>query len=481
MTRIINKYEAHLSEEWDDFVTNKALNGTLYHTRLFLSYHKDRFEDRSIMIYDKGKLVAVFPCCKVGNKFYSHRGSAYGGVVVLASHYTLSRLTSILDSLYGYYDGDLYMSVTESIYFKDSSNDLLVFLLRQNCEEEGDISLHFDVEREKNIVDSFPKSDNKRVLLKHINGHAAGAMRFEVSDDVSDYENYYEYLVKTCEKNGCSPTHTLEEFLSLRTILKERQFLLLAKDSNNEILSGAYVFLINESIYYTVYLVTNYGKKNSQIFFTLYELFKLARSNNIRYVNLGACSKNGGRTILESKYKMKRDCGCAPALKHNFVHRKRAVGVHSDRLILKKMCRDEQYLISHLWSKNKYARDMFFLKEASITYDSQIKWFEIKNSDDTFEYLSIYTKEGIFIGYCGFTNITDIDCEVFIVILDADYYGMGLGKECIGILVELMGDKQRLYLHVKNDNLKAMSLYKKFAFVAAGEHNGVIRMELVTG
>ena len=59
-------------------------------------------------------------------------------------------------------------------------------------------------------------------------------------------------------------------------------------------------------------------KKNSQVFYLLYELFNLAKKNNISIVNLGACSTGGGKEILYSKYKFKSSCGCEPVLKFSF-------------------------------------------------------------------------------------------------------------------------------------------------------------------
>lgn len=47
-----------------------------------MEYHKDRFDDFSILIYKNEKLVAVLPANKKGKVVYSHQGLSYGGVVV---------------------------------------------------------------------------------------------------------------------------------------------------------------------------------------------------------------------------------------------------------------------------------------------------------------------------------------------------------------------------------------------------------------
>ena len=57
----VYKFEESNSSDWDEFVNN-ASNGTLFHTRKFISYHpQDRFQDHSIYFHNKGKYYAVFP------------------------------------------------------------------------------------------------------------------------------------------------------------------------------------------------------------------------------------------------------------------------------------------------------------------------------------------------------------------------------------------------------------------------------------
>jgi hypothetical protein len=46
-----------------------------------MEYHKDRFQDFSMIVFDKQKLVSIIPANKVVNKVYSHQGLTYGGFV----------------------------------------------------------------------------------------------------------------------------------------------------------------------------------------------------------------------------------------------------------------------------------------------------------------------------------------------------------------------------------------------------------------
>jgi len=255
----------------------------------------------------------------------------------------------------------------------------------------------------------------------------------------------------------------------------------LSKDCDGNILSGALVFLINNNTYYTVYLMTNYDKSNSQVFYLLYELYELAKRNNINIVNLGACSTGGGKDILYSKYKFKSSCGCDPSLKYSYSYKKKLY-LPTNNLIIKNMEINEQYLISYFWQNNKNASNMFFLKDSSFNYENQIRWYYNIDNDSCSIYLSIFEKENNnFIGYCGIKNITTSECELFIVLLDNTYYKKGLGKESFQVLINYTQKElpnRKIYLNVKNNNIIAIQMYKKFNFIIESEKEDLIKMHL---
>ena len=77
----IVRYTNAFKQQWDRFV-DEAKNGTFLFRRDFMEYHKDRFEDYSLMIFKGKKLKAVLPANKVQTILYSHQGLSYGGLIV---------------------------------------------------------------------------------------------------------------------------------------------------------------------------------------------------------------------------------------------------------------------------------------------------------------------------------------------------------------------------------------------------------------
>ena len=76
------RYKHEHQTEWDEFAA-KAKNAHFFFQRDYMEYHKDRFEDYSLMVYDdKERLVALLPATKKENELISHGGLTFGGFLV---------------------------------------------------------------------------------------------------------------------------------------------------------------------------------------------------------------------------------------------------------------------------------------------------------------------------------------------------------------------------------------------------------------
>ena len=77
-------YNSSLKEEWNSTV-EMSKNGTFLFNRSFMEYHSDRFEDCSLMFFDKKRCIACLPANidRAGQTVYSHQGLTYGGFVML--------------------------------------------------------------------------------------------------------------------------------------------------------------------------------------------------------------------------------------------------------------------------------------------------------------------------------------------------------------------------------------------------------------
>jgi hypothetical protein len=83
-TELIRDYLPDQVAAWDDLVA-RAVNGTMLHTRRYLSYHDERFRDRSLLVTNsRGWPIGALPAAEDpadGSVVTSHPGLTYGGLV----------------------------------------------------------------------------------------------------------------------------------------------------------------------------------------------------------------------------------------------------------------------------------------------------------------------------------------------------------------------------------------------------------------
>jgi hypothetical protein len=93
-------YGGDVDEEWNAFVA-ASRNGTFLLDRRYMDYHADRFTDASLVFRDGGRIAAVLPANRAGDRLVSHGGLTYGGLV-LAAGVGQARVDAIFRALIGW-------------------------------------------------------------------------------------------------------------------------------------------------------------------------------------------------------------------------------------------------------------------------------------------------------------------------------------------------------------------------------------------
>jgi hypothetical protein len=104
-------YRAADEAAWNALVA-AGPNGTLLFDRGFMGYHADRFDDASLLIERRGRLVAVLPAHRMGARVASHGGLSYGGLV-LADTLGQQLTWELLQAMQAYWRAQ---GVTELLY-----------------------------------------------------------------------------------------------------------------------------------------------------------------------------------------------------------------------------------------------------------------------------------------------------------------------------------------------------------------------------
>ncbi|NJX14694.1 GNAT family N-acetyltransferase [Tamlana crocina] len=282
------KYSSLYCKAWNDFLLNSK-NATFLFHRDFMEYHADRFEDFSLMIFKKGKLIALFPANKSGDKIYSHQGLSYGGVL-LKDETKLREVLNIFYTLLEFLDKKhfkvLEVKMLPSFYTLLPNQELnyLLFVLNAHLVKSETLS----VINQKNPV---PISKNRLEGCKR--GLKTGLKVIEETDFKSFWN---EILIPNLiKKHQVTPVHTLEEISYLKQKFPEniKQFNVY---QNRKIVAGATMFL-TENVAHCQYISGNADKNQlGSLDFLFQHLIKNVFVEKA-YFDFGSSNENDGKNI----------------------------------------------------------------------------------------------------------------------------------------------------------------------------------------
>ena len=242
----ILKYNDNMSKDWDLFVSS-SFNGTIFHQRQFLSYHKDRkFEDCSLLFKKRGKIIALIPAATIKREnkitFSSHPGASFGGIVHgVLSFADCDKIIELIESYCKKNDyNNIFIVQTPTIYNSIHQNEMIDYVLKINNYQNHEYYISNILPIEKDTKSQLLKIfKNKNRTISYYEGLVNNYnLTFKWVDN---FEDFYPILLKNKKKHNSKPTHSQEEL----KILKSRfpnEILQLMLYSNNIPIAGMTIF-----------------------------------------------------------------------------------------------------------------------------------------------------------------------------------------------------------------------------------------------
>lgn len=301
----IETYNKNKKREWDRFVREQSVNGTLFHTRSFLSYHpKERFSDRSIILHHDDHPVCVFPACVEDGAIFSHSGSSYGGPIVAREYYRIKKLVPLLHKIYAYYNEEVGMRIAPSIMgcFR---NDPILYIYSRMLNIRCELGVYKDL-RNENLIESIPRQSNRSAIRRNLKNETL----VRTPRNPAEVNQFYQILESNLQKHNEQPTHTLDEFINLREILQDDQLLLLSFNENNTLNGGTWIFKASRQTWHTFYIAKDYSHGDyATTPFLLYHAMKRAKEGGIKFLNFGICTQDQGKKMNQGLFDFKESLG----------------------------------------------------------------------------------------------------------------------------------------------------------------------------
>ncbi|SHG09702.1 hypothetical protein SAMN05444372_102243 [Flavobacterium micromati] len=299
----VKQYQQSDYLKWNDFVS-EAKNATFLFHRDFMEYHKDRFDDFSLMVYDNQKLIAVLPANRVGSTIYSHQGLTYGGLVYLKKT-NGEVIGTILDTILSYLSNNdfsaFYFKPIPSFYFPIGNSEIDFFLLKKGAYlDRKEMNLAVNLSQPLTISKS---------KLKHF--RRVEELDLEIIEE-QNFDSFWNLVLqpRLLKKHNAKPVHSLLEIAKLKKSFPEniKQFSVYHE---NDIVAGITIFE-SESVIKSQYgATTEKGERLRALDYLLINLIRTYKDSGKLFFDMGIVNDDNEKGYSAGLLKQKEELGCS--------------------------------------------------------------------------------------------------------------------------------------------------------------------------
>jgi hypothetical protein len=226
-------YEAADRAAWDRLVDDSRSSHFLFR-RDYMEYHRDRFDDASLVVESKGQPVALLPASRREGTVVSHGGLTFGGLIStpgLTTRRTVEALNEVMAQL-ARADADrlVYKAVPAIYHSMPAEEDLYALFIA------GASLIRRDCSAALRPQDRLPYTKGRRTAVRQ--GREAG---LEVGRDPA----FAEFMGLEAEalqrRHGIVPVHTPEEMERLAAAFPDNIKLFTAR-RGGRLLGGVIVY-----------------------------------------------------------------------------------------------------------------------------------------------------------------------------------------------------------------------------------------------
>lgn len=307
------RYDFLRKNEWNEFI-KCAKNSLFMFDRNYMEYHSDRFQDHSLMFYEKDELVAVLPISQHGNEFISHGGLTYGGMItgdrmkqtVMLGCFSALEEYCVNNSI----NSIRYKAIPFIYHIQPAEEDLFALYYKGAILEKVEAST---------VIKLKEPCKMAKLRKRQINKAMHTGIVVEMDDSFDTYCSFMQIQDKILlERHNVNAVHSGKEMYLLHSRFPNNIHLYSAR-YKGELLGGVILFIYQKAIH-TQYLCANekareIGALDAVINDIIEEYretkewldFGISTEKEGHYLNEGLISQKegfGGRTNIYTTWKM---------------------------------------------------------------------------------------------------------------------------------------------------------------------------------
>ena len=297
----ISLYHSTDKCDWDTFIRN-SLNQSFLHFRDYIEYHRDRFNDFSLIIKYNDNIVALLPANRVGGILHSHQGLTYGGIIHGKKWNVLLALNIFEELLVFLKNNSIkrieYRPMPYIYSSRPSQEDLYAISYFGGALEKREISSTIS------LSSAIRYSRGKK---RGINKSKKSKLEVIESNNVKQFYKILEYqLNKDYNKR---PVHTLSELelLKLRFSGNIRVFCVLL---DGDVIAGTVIYE-NPTVAHAQYISSSDVGKNIHALDYLFDYLIKNIYKTKLYFDFGISTENSGKYLNKGLSQFKEGFGAS--------------------------------------------------------------------------------------------------------------------------------------------------------------------------
>ncbi|WP_430412191.1 FemAB family protein [Kordia sp.] len=267
-----------------------------------MEYHKDRFEDHSLILFKKGKPIALFPANQRENVLYSHQGLTFGSLIVSknsGAHEVYQLLEVLID--YAKNEGfkEIIVKAIPPIYFTKQTGELLYFLTIKGELQSRNLVLAIDYTKPLRIHKTKRKHYEKNKSIG-----------FEI-EETSNFTTFWNDVLqpKLDSKYNAKPVHSLAEITKLQNEFPSNIIQYNVK-LEGEILAGITIFKHKKVVKSQYGATTVKGESLRALEYLFMYLIEKFKDEEMHYFSMGTVDADNELGYNPGLLKQKEELGC---------------------------------------------------------------------------------------------------------------------------------------------------------------------------
>lgn len=294
---------------WDAFCAASPC-ATFLHTRRFLSYHGDRFTDRSLVIEDgEGRWLGVIPAAVSpgdARQVVSHPGLTYGGLVhqgALRGERAIEALRAAATRWRDLGHDTLLYKALPALYHQAPAQDDLYALFRLGAQRTRcDLSCTIDLQAPSAVA--WPRSERRVRGMKK-----AARAGLRMAEGLAHLPALWDVLAANlASRHGARPVHSLAEITLLAERFPEHIACHVALEGDT-VVAGVLTFSHGPVMHAQYIAASERGQVLSALDGLFAHLIDSARVQGRRWFDFGISNEDQGRVLNEGLYRFKSEFG----------------------------------------------------------------------------------------------------------------------------------------------------------------------------